>query len=63
MKAFRGFRVFVFRDTGKNKNAELAENSQNIPFRNLDFINVNFYLGKLSSYCQFLVSKKNSNEM
>ena len=40
MKTFRGFRVFVFTYRAKNENAELAESFQNMPYRNLDFINV-----------------------
>ena len=39
MKTFREFRVFVFTYRAKNKNTELAENSQNM-YCNLDFINV-----------------------
>ena len=37
---FRGFRVSVFTYRVKNENAELAESFQNMPYRNLDFINV-----------------------
>ena len=41
MKTFRKFHVFVFTYRAKNKNAELVESFQNMPYRNLDFINVN----------------------
>ena len=40
MKIFRELRVFVFKHRAKNQNAESAENFQNMPYRNLDFINV-----------------------
>ena len=40
MKTFRGFLVFVFMYMAKNENAESAKSFQNMPYRNLDFINV-----------------------
>ena len=40
MKTFRGFHVFVFTYKAKKENAELAVSFQNMPYRNLDFINV-----------------------
>ena len=41
MKTFRGFCAFVFTYWATNENEELAENFQNMPYCNLDFINVN----------------------
>ena len=40
MKTLRGFRVFIFTYRAKNKNVELAESFQNMPYLNLDFINI-----------------------
>ena len=40
MKTFRGFRIFVFTYRAKNENVELAQSFQNMPYRNLDFINI-----------------------
>ena len=40
MKTFRGFLVFIFMHRAKNENAESAKSFQNMPYGNLDFINV-----------------------
>ena len=40
MKTSLGFRVFIFTYRAKNENVELAESFQNMPYRNLGFINV-----------------------
>ena len=47
-KTFRGFRVFVFRYRAKNEDAEFVENFQNMPYPNLDFINVKLRASKFT---------------